>query len=606
MSLSCALLATSLHQWVRRYIRLTQPARCSPEKRARMREYFADGLDEMHVPWAVEGLPTLLHLSLFLFFAGLVIFLFHVDRGVFGLVVWWIGLFSVVYVSITLLPLIRHDSPYHAPLSTPAWFLYAGIPYLTFKILASVTYRQRYNWGIHTTLKDFRDHFHCWMLGGVEKAAEETVSERLSNIDVRILDWTISALGDDDLLKSFLEAIPGFFESNLVNLVEEDFPREFIKKHNDALDGFLSRNWSNNLVDDSEKLRRLDISLGANSLYGVSSGVSSILHNIYHKYWNQVPQTLEMGQSLGRWCTSHDKSTAYYAQSIIARILASAKKHDDKWVSLASRIFGLQERELRAHIADGHDGVLLAILIHFTCRSLRSELSALLVMEELSELDLHKVLPRLRHDFCTLWNEIVLEARKQRPSTTPTITVCILKDIRHLYIALHQGTDAAPTAFSATTDKHSNILFESSSYPFCNLASHRPDSTARLSVPNSSAFSHPVQPGNSPGASPRSPSHGASIAGPSLPSNSTTTNKIGEASRDLSVIPHTLPAKSGPPLTFAFPLPPATDVCDGSLLDSHDQNQTIPMKVFHHQTESVQPVPSPPNTASSSSEYEGD
>ncbi|KAN0116055.1 hypothetical protein V8E52_006361, partial [Russula decolorans] len=76
ISLSCALLATSLHQWARRYIRLTQPARCSPEKRARMRAFFADGLDNMHVPWAVEGLPTLLHLSLFLFFGGLVIFLF--------------------------------------------------------------------------------------------------------------------------------------------------------------------------------------------------------------------------------------------------------------------------------------------------------------------------------------------------------------------------------------------------------------------------------------------------------------------------------------------------------------------------------------------------
>jgi hypothetical protein len=62
MSLSCALWATSLHQWARRYIRLTQPARCSPEKRARMRAYFANGVDKMHIPWAVEGLPTLLHL----------------------------------------------------------------------------------------------------------------------------------------------------------------------------------------------------------------------------------------------------------------------------------------------------------------------------------------------------------------------------------------------------------------------------------------------------------------------------------------------------------------------------------------------------------------
>jgi hypothetical protein len=79
MSLSCALLATSLHQWARRYIRLTQPARCSPEKRARMQAYYADGVDKMHIPWAVEGLPTLLHLSVFLFFGGLIIFLLSIS-----------------------------------------------------------------------------------------------------------------------------------------------------------------------------------------------------------------------------------------------------------------------------------------------------------------------------------------------------------------------------------------------------------------------------------------------------------------------------------------------------------------------------------------------
>ncbi|KAH9995031.1 hypothetical protein BJV77DRAFT_268119 [Russula vinacea] len=122
MSVSCALWATSLHQWARRYIRLTQPERCSPEKRARMRAFFANGVENMHIPWAVEGLPTLLHLSLFLFFGGLVIFLFNVDHEVFICVVSWIGLFSIVYGLITLLPLIRQDSPYYTPLSIPAWF----------------------------------------------------------------------------------------------------------------------------------------------------------------------------------------------------------------------------------------------------------------------------------------------------------------------------------------------------------------------------------------------------------------------------------------------------------------------------------------------------
>ena len=68
ISLTCALLATSSHQWARRYIRLTQPARCSPEKRARMRAFFANGMEKTHISWVVEGLPTLVHLSVFLFF----------------------------------------------------------------------------------------------------------------------------------------------------------------------------------------------------------------------------------------------------------------------------------------------------------------------------------------------------------------------------------------------------------------------------------------------------------------------------------------------------------------------------------------------------------
>ena len=94
MSLSCALWATSLQQWARRYIRVTQPARCSPEKRARMRAFFANGAEKMHIPLVLEGLPTLLHLSLFLFFGGLIIFLFNVDQEVFLWVVSWIGFFS--------------------------------------------------------------------------------------------------------------------------------------------------------------------------------------------------------------------------------------------------------------------------------------------------------------------------------------------------------------------------------------------------------------------------------------------------------------------------------------------------------------------------------
>ena len=52
-----------------------------------MRALFAEGVENMYISWAVEGLPTLVHLSVFIFFAGLVIFLFNVDNGVFSSVI---------------------------------------------------------------------------------------------------------------------------------------------------------------------------------------------------------------------------------------------------------------------------------------------------------------------------------------------------------------------------------------------------------------------------------------------------------------------------------------------------------------------------------------
>ena len=85
ISLICALLATLLQQWVRRYLKVTQ-SRYSLHKRARIRAFLAEGVEELFLPWTVEVLPTLLHISLFLFFAGLVVFLENVHLTIFKLI----------------------------------------------------------------------------------------------------------------------------------------------------------------------------------------------------------------------------------------------------------------------------------------------------------------------------------------------------------------------------------------------------------------------------------------------------------------------------------------------------------------------------------------
>jgi hypothetical protein len=510
-----------------------------------MRAFFAGSVDKMHIPLAVEGLPTLLHLSLFLFFGGLATFLFDVDREVFIYVVWWIGLFSLVYGMITLLPIVRHDSTYYSPLSTPTWMLYTGIAFITFKILASITYRLR--WGSHWIWKLYRGHYHRRMLGGVEKAAEETASERSSEIDVKILDWTISVLGDDDLLKSFFEAIPGFFNSNLVKRPLGDFPEELLQKIRDALNGFLDRTWSSNSVDDSEKVRRFDIFM--NAINQISETHDRFtLRDICFGIRDEVPQTVEMGHTLARWFTNNDQDVPA-VQRIIVGILSSVQERNDNWVSLAARTFGLPERDLRDNIALGGDSVLLAILIHLTRQSLRSTYSNWMVLGALSKLDIRNTLPRLRHDFCTLWNEIVQEARIRGPFTNPVV---ILTKIRHHYIALHQGTDAALTAFSASTNYYFDpILLQPSSYPFCSIANHHPDSTPHLSIPLPDALSpSPTDGGNTPS---RQAEQVNIFIEPPSSSNPTTTSEIRATSHGPDTTPPTNPVHSSSRPTGASP-----------------------------------------------------
>ncbi|KAF8500283.1 hypothetical protein F5888DRAFT_1371032 [Russula emetica] len=86
MALTCALLATLLQQWARRYLWVTQPT-CTPHRRSRLRSYFAEGVDKSQLPWATEALPALLHCSLLLFFVGLAVFLFNIHHTVFTVVV---------------------------------------------------------------------------------------------------------------------------------------------------------------------------------------------------------------------------------------------------------------------------------------------------------------------------------------------------------------------------------------------------------------------------------------------------------------------------------------------------------------------------------------
>ena len=368
------------------------------------------------------------------------------------------------------------------------------------------------------------------------------MSKRSSEIDLQILDWIISALGDDDSLKSFFEAIPGFFNSKLVDN-QRRFPPKLVENFRHVLGGFLGRTWSSNSVDDSEKARRLDISLNATDRIRETHD-PFILHRILFQLRHEVSQNVDMGHTISSRFANNDQDIPGEVQRIIAEILLGVQERNDSWVTLAARLYGLPERV----IALRGDDLSLAVLIHISRQYLRSDYYNWNVLKALNKLDIRNTVSGLQHDFCTFWNEAVQEAKKQGPYTIP---VFLLREKRLLYIALHQGTEAAPTAFSASTGLFDDILVQPSSYPFCNLASHRPDSTAHVSL------SLPTQPGHSPD----DPSH--PLADGDNPASrqveevnnviQPTTSEIGATSHSPEITPPSNSAHSGSHSTSASP-----------------------------------------------------
>ena len=566
IGLTCALLATLLQQWARQYIRLTQPARCSIEKRARVRAFFADGVDNMGLPWAMEALPALLHLSLFLFFSGLVIFLRNVNQTVSLSVTWCIGLFSVVYGYITTMPMLWHNSPYYTPLSKPTSYIAIVILTTTillvavvlssvlivcsscltlFSVLSSPWYmffspemdyldearvrnditRWDHIMGVYSFILtrykgrcgislnyflrvlphiylNFRDRVS--RLWNQRTATEKIVLEQSSRIDHGILTWMIGALDEDNTLEKLLETIPGFLNVQAT----KGFKLPLLgSRFADSICGFLGRNLLSDSLNEEVKTHRSIICINVVDKMCDSHGIQTFLLYISRPCFNQV-RSIQTAQNLSRWCASSEGRVSLSAQQAVACILSYIPERDDRWIALAKDHLGIPEQAggLRALIADGDDSVSGYFLLHMIRKVIGTKSSDLTFLSRLSRFDIRKARPGLQADFCALWNEIVQDARSRQVYIYSN-SFSILRTIRHLYTTLHQGTEAAPIALE--------FLFEIKSYPLCNIAARHPNISERPPT-------HPDDPHHpSPGPTP--------LESQATPGGSTVPQQVEEA-----------------------------------------------------------------------------
>ncbi|KAF8204313.1 hypothetical protein K438DRAFT_1715981 [Mycena galopus ATCC 62051] len=189
-SLSCALSATLVDQWARNYI-LASESRPSLHKRARISAYLHRGIRRFQMNTVVELIPTLLHISLLLFFAGLVEFLRPINASISNLMLGILLFCGSLYLLITFLPIFHSNCPYYTPLSDPFWRM--------LRALGAV--RQR-------DYKGAKKPPRFESMADAREADATDISQERDERDFEAMHWTLSTLREDSELEPFLGFIP--------------------------------------------------------------------------------------------------------------------------------------------------------------------------------------------------------------------------------------------------------------------------------------------------------------------------------------------------------------------------------------------------------------
>ena len=568
VSLAGALVATLGQEWAHRYTRITQKSDISPEKRARIRAIFANSTQGAwgYYLWGQGRLAFYLHTSVFLYIAGAIIYLFNTDHIVFSNVVCWVAIFTTAYAVVTVEAIFKPDILFYTPASPLVLRLYLGILYAMIRVCSHIKPLHGVCDDIRKRFQYLSEHYREGFLEGQLKATETTTSKTPLGIDAHILEWTFGFLSEESALEKFFEALPGFFGLNPEEHLAGHLSDGFLIKFWQALIRFLDLTFSSHSVSELVRSHRLVTCLNAaRAALGLDEALR-ILDEILNERWGEALQSIEVGLFLRRWSDDSEEISSSLRR-IVARIVSRVRERDYRWITLIKDEFEIPERVLRENLAHG-DSALLSILIHLTRRLFHSDAPSgdAGILREFSRIDIHSTLPRLRHDFCTLWNEIVQEVQRHGAGSTP---ILILKEIRHLYIALHEGTDAAPVAYSDLITDDDNILLSPLSYPLCDVVEHRPDSTVQVPapigktahpltitsphhVPNASPFFTPISP-----PSLLSPLQGQSFLAASLGVDAAASRQSGANISTISgtaiPFPHPIPGAGGSHILMPAP-----------------------------------------------------
>ena len=242
ISLNCGLYATLMQQWARQYRELTHDYG-APHKDGGIRAFLFAGLRRFGMlRQVVTPLTGLLHISVFLFLAGLVDFLIPVHTTVAYTTLGCIGMFALPYAILTVLPSIHLNFPYSTPMSGIIWRLTHVCVLIFFRfirpfgdysmrLVSSMFLGSARNeldrrwkaiftrfWEMSINYREAFDSLEAthrrYLSDGLQKSIVKfSAACAPPTVDADTLGWTLTTLLRDEEIENFVACVPGLFDS---------------------------------------------------------------------------------------------------------------------------------------------------------------------------------------------------------------------------------------------------------------------------------------------------------------------------------------------------------------------------------------------------------
>ncbi|KAF8204504.1 hypothetical protein K438DRAFT_563981 [Mycena galopus ATCC 62051] len=214
LALVVSLLAILAKQWLTEYnSRMLAPV--ASQRRWVWRHLaYNNGLDTWKLPAFISTLPLILHVSLFLFLAGLVVFLWDLDRVIAYIILGLTLLVLVFYVVAFMLPLWKGDCPTATPLLRQIHSAWTGgkqwFTSVNLRLLRWSIFRRK--------LRHPLSRSHATLFPVSEPAFHENrlIATNGPSFDITALKWMITSLPVEDEVIIALDAIAGLDITNIV------------------------------------------------------------------------------------------------------------------------------------------------------------------------------------------------------------------------------------------------------------------------------------------------------------------------------------------------------------------------------------------------------